>query len=780
MPSSQRSNIPSRIIALLGAALLAFGWMVTTPLGQQSSAQASERTEVECFTENSLICEESMLRNLIANAGATPTRIVLGLVNDGLTQTLIIPSGSDIELVNYPQTKGDLLYREDGFTGVMVSVEEGATLTLGSNSGGGDVEFGGRGQWIPDATTHLFDVQGTLIMDAGSITGARNMSTSHTGAVTVHGANAQFIMNGGSITDNQRRLGSPGTTQRGAAQVAVTDGAKMVLNGGSITDGRADQSPGAYGETGGVGLYNGGTLEMNGGEISDNIGWGGNGVLLWSWPWSLDEARADKDAKRNHFTLNNGSIANNHSSFSGGGVFIWGNSEATMTGGKVVGNTSPYGAGVATFDDYVSGGPNFSENASTGKNSGLSPDEWAELSPAAFTMTGGEITGNHATRTGGGVNVVSNRVLLTGGKITDNKADHQGGGVYVATKSYTVRLESVMVTGNTATYIGGGLWVCPTGSVETHVNEGGGIFANAAESYGDDIAHDNYGSAGAYELYLAERMLGLGNVSYYWDNAQPRFAPDNPGEAQIFKGRALVNSGLKAYASGTDETSLAAWDAAQEGVRQKHELLIQGNTAYRGAGIGSNGAVVIGTDDVDVPAKKTWVDEAGAPLTDNLPGQIELQLTAKFLDDGTTVPVGMPVKVSPDENGQWQTTFTDLPVTIDGRPVEYSVTEKELDDFTASVRPVNPVDATADGFAIRIENTFVPPTPTPTPTPPETPSETPVPPGTETPMPAPTGTTHPSRTELSATGADGSPWIWVAAVSIALGFGLTLTRRRAN
>ncbi|MDR3000221.1 MAG: hypothetical protein LBU89_03060, partial [Fibromonadaceae bacterium] len=88
-----------------------------------------------------------------------------------------------------------------------------------------------------------------------------------------------------------------------------------------------------------------------------------------------------------------------------------------------------------------------------------------DLSSGAFTMSGGEISGNTATYGGGGVDVNSNSIFtMNGGEISDNTAS-SGGGVSVNSGG-TFTMSGGEISGNTATYgsTGGG--------------GGGGVFVN--------------------------------------------------------------------------------------------------------------------------------------------------------------------------------------------------------------------------------------------------------------------------------------------------------------
>ena len=61
---------------------------------------------------------------------------------------------------------------------------------------------------------------------------------------------------------------------------------------------------------------------------------------------------------------------------------------------------------------------------------------------------------------GGGIYVASDDVVLYGGEITGNTASRQGGGVYVGSTPYKLYMYDTLVTENTAELLGGGMWLC--------------------------------------------------------------------------------------------------------------------------------------------------------------------------------------------------------------------------------------------------------------------------------------------------------------------------------
>lgn len=735
MSSAPLRSVSFRLLAIASIFLLAIAGVVT---GAVPSAQGATRAQVDCGTP----CTDAALRDAISQAGTTPTTITLGTDRTALTQTLRIPAGADIEIV----ANGDAseLARADGFRGVLVQVDAGGSLTL-------NADVNARGTEAP-ATTEIISVRGSLVMDGGDVHGARNMSGN--AAISVVGKNASFTLNGGQVTDNTRGQNE----QYGAGGVAILDGAQFTMNGGAITN----NTSGQYYDAGGLLVRNGGHAVINDGEISKNTGFVG-GIFGFSWPWSLEEAQRNKDTHRNTIDINGGLIDGNTATFSGGGVMSLGNTVVNMTGGTISNNSAPNGGGVGTYDDYVSGADGtWLEQPSTGKQSGLSPEEWSELSPAAFNMSGGEIINNRASRTGGGVNVVSNAVNLTGGRIDGNYVRQQGGGVYVSTISYNLHVENVMVADNDASYIGGGLWLCPTGSLDMYVTRGGAILDNTAETYGDDIAHDNLGSAGALSLHLAQRMIGGGDVEYYWDNKDARFDPANPGDPQIFRGEQLQSKGLKSVVPGTaEEIANSKAQAAAEAA-----LTITNNSSLRGGGIGSNGGVTIGVpDEIDVPVQKVWKDAAGKELpADQMPESIVLQLVQVTGTDAdgkpVTEPIGIKRTVTPDADGNWSYTFLDLPATVNGQPAVYDVVETTVEGFDAAseVGEADASDSNHPKLPITLTNKQQPvettPPTTPGTTPPETPGTTPPEtPGTTPPVES-VPETIPATTPVAAEGPD--------------------------
>ena len=203
----------------------------------------------------------------------------------------------------------------------------------------------------------------------------------------------------------------------------------------------------------GVCIDVGGIFTMNGGNICNSRG----GV------------RVEKNAT---FTMNGGSITGNSIDYYGGGVYVEKNATFTMNGGSITNNNSDYGAGVSI------------ESVADGDT------------PGRFIMNGGEISGNTATRRGGGVYVQSSTsrpesgtFIVSGNvKISGNKADGLNNNVALCDGSKITIGESglgsnasigVTVVNSPATT--GAYVTVATGKVEGSSDN---FFADAGDPYG--------------------------------------------------------------------------------------------------------------------------------------------------------------------------------------------------------------------------------------------------------------------------------------------------------
>ena len=199
----------------------------------------------------------------------------------------------------------------------------------------------------------------------------------------------------------------------------------------------------------GCGVYiSGGTFEMYGGSITGNTtgNTNGGGVYVNSY---------------GNFTMTGGSISDNNvgTGENGGGVYV--NGTFTMSGGEIRNNTAPgTGDGGGVFVNY-NGTFNMSDDSRITGNTAFrgggvcvagTPDS-NNYKPGNFAMSSGTIGGtttNDANQAqyGGGV-YVAGAFTLTGGEISGNNANRVSGGVYVNADSTFTVSGAPKITNNT-------------------------------------------------------------------------------------------------------------------------------------------------------------------------------------------------------------------------------------------------------------------------------------------------------------------------------------------
>ena len=542
------------------------------------------------------------------NDATEATEIVL-TADMQLTATVTVPAGKDITL------KGGVTLTRTS-TAIAFDIKEGASLTWE------DIILDGNAK-DTNYKSSVINNQGKLTINGGEIKNVRSNSAM-VGIVTAKGPNAVLTMNGGSIHDNYM-------SNQFTNVVKITEGASFFMNGGDISNNTLEHSgsSGLNAAVGVEGIKGSSTMEMTGGTITGNTAEYG-GILVGTY--STNYTMQNNFSNPAHYyskgilNLKGGTISNNTAAVLGGGIAVNGTGILTMDGGTISGNKAPFGGGIGVVDYLTS---------ADGKRFGEA--RWRGFFPAAATINGGLITGNEATMTavtsqitdpnaengvGGGLYVASKEVYVNGGQFTNNTAGKQGGGIYVASVPYVLHMGKTLVTGNTATKLGGGMWLCPTGSATTAVTNGASFFDNVAgtgadnndtSAAGDDVASINKQDPATQTLILSNNGLDNWLVHWYEDGkideaylGNSDGSPRYPSTVSPVVDRGTLDGitekiALKAIVS--DEGKAAARNAA--------EVIVTGNSAPRGGGIGSNGSVAFGTDPVnydkvDLTVSKKW------------------------------------------------------------------------------------------------------------------------------------------------------------------------------
>ena len=542
------------------------------------------------------------------NDATEATEIVL-TADMQLTATVTVPAGKDITL------KGGVTLTRTS-SAIAFDIKEGASLTWEDIILDGDAKD-------TNYKSAVINNQGKLTINGGEIKNVRSNSPM-VGIVTAKGPNAVLTINGGSIHDNYM-------SNQFTNVVKITEGASFFMNGGDISNNTLEHSgsSGLNAAVGVEGIKGTSTMEMTGGTITGNTAeYGGILVGTYSTNYTMQNnfSNAAHYYSKGILNLKGGTISNNTAAVLGGGIAVNGTGILTMDGGTISGNKAPFGGGIGVVDYLTS---------AEGKRFGEA--RWRGFFPAAATINGGLITGNEATMTavtsqitdpnaengvGGGLYVASKEVYVNGGEFTNNTAGKQGGGIYVASVPYVLHMGKTLVTGNTATKLGGGMWLCPTGSATTAVTNGASFFDNVAgtgadnndtSAAGDDVASINKQDPATQTLILSNNGLDNWLVHWYEDGkideaylGNSDGSPRYPSTVSPVVDRGTLDGitekiALKAIVS--DEGKAAARNAA--------EVIVTGNSAPRGGGIGSNGSVAFGTDPVnydkvELTVSKKW------------------------------------------------------------------------------------------------------------------------------------------------------------------------------
>lgn len=567
-----------------------------------------------------------------------------------LSKTLTIPADKDVT-IRAVDADRYLFSLEESTVHDLVEVEPGGSVAF---EGEGDARLVLLGK---NATGSAVTSEGAVTLGAGSLVTKAYLDESSAGVVEARGKDASVTIAGGSISDN--KIVSNASY---AGSVYVADGARFSMTSGDVSNNDASA---ANTLTGSAGVYmtDGATGELSGGSISGNAGHRGPAVFL----------RSDRDGEQNRvrFTQTGGAISDNTSTKVGtvdsaGAVYVESNAEYHLVDGEICDNSAGAGAGGGVcVADW-----NLQNNLPEFKT--------------AFIMDGGVVSGNSANY-GGGIYSYTNGVELNAGEISDNRAFSTGGGVYSEGNSTyygTIHVKNVLVTGNTAQQ-GGGLYFCATGSGAISSADGMAVYGNAAVdgadmgAAGDDVVFTK-GTNDDYLLTLDTRLLGGGAVRWVEDGGvylsstgqsvhpttsdKPRYDASNPVDVSAEE----LGSGLRScYAI---KAVVGEGGAAQ--AEKDARLVISGNTATRGGGIGSNGGVVSGTDEkIAVRVSKVWDDG------DNQDGIRPDSVTVRLFNGENEIDA-MTLTAA---NG-WEGVFENLPA--DGG---FSVVEDVPEGYEASV-----------------------------------------------------------------------------------------------
>lgn len=227
----------------------------------------------------------------------------------------------------------------------------------------------------------------------------------------------------------------------------------------------------SLGNGGGIAIYNGGRIEMTGGEICYNEAYVGGGIAVREGSSML----SDVDATTKTAAL----VDSNTATTAGGGIAIHGSSTMTMNGGTITNNTSAHGGAIsimssgdpATIRPVDEDGKPITEDA----DGNPIVEKWGMI------FNGGLIQYNLSTTLGGGICLSDNSTMqFNDGDVKNN---------WAATRTYeeVTKEDGSVVTEAVYTYKagqeGGGIAVCQGSLMDIY----GGLIQENASFQGGGI-----------------------------------------------------------------------------------------------------------------------------------------------------------------------------------------------------------------------------------------------------------------------------------------------------
>ena len=460
----------------------------------------------------------------------------------------------------------------------------GVTITLDSDGTRAAYQGGG-----------IFNA-GTLAMTGGSITGGGRLSGNlyrhgggiyNTGVLTIEGVTISNFYTGnygGGIYNNNGETAADFVTIKdciitdcGSEQVGsgiCTYKGKLKLENVDIIGGTANTSTGIYCYMSKLTIIGGkiegfkkaailtsssGELKMDGTTVSGNTSTYSCGGVDVHCPFEIknctitgNEAKAWSNIQNGGGlyignctgTITNTTISGNTAGGDGGGIYIFGTADVTITDCIIKDNTATTGGGGGIYIDdstttlkmeggEISGNTAGGDGGGVAVNKGTFTLENGTISGngaaygagvhvnggGKFTMTGGTISGNTATGKddsgGGGIHLYDGTFEMSGGTVTSNTADGTaeragGGGIYI----YQRNTNKFTMTGGTfrgnRANLGKGAFICKYGIYCGLLEMSGGA---RFESDNDVYLYDNAPGTGTAPTITVAGSLSASSVA---------------------------------------------------------------------------------------------------------------------------------------------------------------------------------------------------------------------------------------------------------------------------
>jgi hypothetical protein len=419
--------------------------------------------------------------NKIILNGNNASRIFF--IDDGTPAQDSPVSISGLAFVNGKEANGGAIYSSESFT------LANCVFTDNTATSGGGAVFQEAPAAGSTATVINCLISGNKVTSASSTGGGMYLSVgksiliSHTSIIAntsgkyFGGLDAAGGVNGGSVTISSSLIsGNSSAASGGGFECVGENGAKVAITASVISGNTA-------GNSGGGGIVYHGKILLAGDTIQANTAAGNGGGIY--------------DANCASLTIMGGTIAGNKAALKGGGMAIAGTAHpVTVMGLHVIGNSvSGNGRG---------GGINIQENAPTGTQVG------------ALTISGSVFTGNSAYYGGGIDSHTTNTVTISGSEFSSNRTTGGSGGGFFIDGSSKISLQSTKIINNFAAENGGGglLNVNASGTISA---SGLIVSGNSALGVGGGLVFGN-GTPTVKSSMITGNHAGLHGGGIYFGN----------------------------------------------------------------------------------------------------------------------------------------------------------------------------------------------------------------------------------------------------------------------
>lgn len=446
----------------------------------------------------------------------------------------------------------------DSCQGGAIFVNQGSTLDISDN-----VDISNNKTLKDGGAIRAFNA--TINMTGGVI--KNNIAEGQGGGIEL--ANATMTINGGQVLNN--------VSKSDGGAFAVIDSSNLTIANSNlieISKNTCDRNGGAIFAWNASITINGGKFENNGKNITEDTNDGNiktaEAKCLKGGAIFIGNIKDDEDKD---FIINGGTISNNKSSDSGGGIYLE-KAKLTINEATISENsTGNEGGGIYLGESIFSiKGGTISENLVNNSGAGIS------ASSSTISIEGGTIEKNIAKEgQGGGINLWNTTIVINKGKILRNTCKTNGGGIVLSgphdsNNSLSIgQSEEIEISKNTCTGNGGGIFLWDS---EATIN--GGKIDNNGKNITINTSDE--------EIKNANAQCNMGGGIFIGNNGET--AKNITINGGIISNNSCTNAGGGIFSSGAKLTI--------KGGTISGNTSVSGGGIYFGNGLSEKGNIITG------------------------------------------------------------------------------------------------------------------------------------------------------------------------------------------